>query len=312
MHTYLRSIGYSKKKTQTEIESMIRLLVSHASIRETIKKKNNEGITVVDYTCMTSDTCGIKICGEEDESGELYVSHYFPFCLRVDDPEMRYEEEVYVNKRVDTDAYTGMCDDMNQGISMIFYIQNRIDYCHLFQEQHVLTGCGVRFCGLASEGKVILPIAESVLDKVRQTKEQENKDKLIKAAKQGDQEAMENLSMKDIDNYAQVSRRIKNEDILSIVSTSFYPSGSESDNYGIIGNILKVESEINRYNFEQIWRMQIECNSMIFDIAINKNDLLGEPAPGRRFKGKIWLQGRIDNPIVEQMFGQEQDNSEDK
>jgi hypothetical protein len=27
---------------------------------------------------------------------------------------------------------------------------------------------------------------------------------------------------------------------------------------------------------------------------MNKKDLLGEPAVGRRFKGNIWLQGMID------------------
>ena len=28
-----------------------------------------------------------------------------------------------------------------------------------------------------------------------------------------------------------------------------------------------------------------------FRVGINKMDLLGEPLPGRRFKGKIWMMG---------------------
>lgn len=31
--------------------------------------------------------------------------------------------------------------------------------------------------------------------------------------------------------------------------------------------------------------MNLECNDLFFRVAINKMDLLGEPSPGRRFKG---------------------------
>ena len=39
--------------------------------------------------------------------------------------------------------------------------------------------------------------------------------------------------------------------------------------------------------------MTLECNNMAFRMAINEADLLGEPAVGRRFKGQVWLQGRV-------------------
>ena len=45
---------------------------------------------------------------------------------------------------------------------------------------------------------------------------------------------------------------------------------------------------------EEIYRLRVECNDMVFTVAINKADLLGEPAPGRRFKGQIWMQGLVD------------------
>jgi hypothetical protein len=35
---------------------------------------------------------------------------------------------------------------------------------------------------------------------------------------------------------------------------------------------------------------------MIFDVCVNKGDVTGEVAEGRRFKGNIWLQGRINYP----------------
>jgi hypothetical protein len=41
---------------------------------------------------------------------------------------------------------------------------------------------------------------------------------------------------------------------------------------------------------------------MIFTIAINKADLLGEPAPGRRFKGQIWMQGIADFGVNDMLY----------
>ena len=42
--------------------------------------------------------------------------------------------------------------------------------------------------------------------------------------------------------------------------------------------------------------MTIECNDLLMDVCINKEDLYGEPEVGRRFKGVIWLQGMIHFP----------------
>ena len=45
--------------------------------------------------------------------------------------------------------------------------------------------------------------------------------------------AIENLTLEDIDTYSMLSRRIANEDILSIVDSYFMPYGIESDQYSI-------------------------------------------------------------------------------
>ena len=39
--------------------------------------------------------------------------------------------------------------------------------------------------------------------------------------------------------------------------------------------------------------MSIESNNMQFDVCINRKDLLGDPQVGRRFKGTVWLQGKL-------------------
>lgn len=61
-----------------------------------------------------------------------------------------------VNKRVDTDAYTGMCDDVRIGISLIFYLQNAADYLRLGCEDNTPHRAKISFSGLSLGGKIIL------------------------------------------------------------------------------------------------------------------------------------------------------------
>lgn len=117
--------------------------------------------------------------------------------------------------------------------------------------------------------------------------------RLIEAAKRGDEEAIETLTVEDIDLFSSVSRRVAREDIYSIVDTCFMPSGIECDQYSVIGNILSVDRRINRITGEEIFLLGLECNDLLFTAAINAADLLGEPVPGRRFKGQVWIQGNV-------------------
>ena len=65
------------------------------------------------------------------------------------------------------------------------------------------------------------------------------------------------------------------------------------DRYSILGEILDVHTFKNILTGEEIVQMTVECNNMQFDVCINREDLLGEPAVGRRLKADIWLQGQL-------------------
>ena len=71
------------------------------------------------------------------------------------------------------------------------------------------------------------------------------------------------------------------------------PYGIESDQYAVLGEILNVSQTTNRITDQKIYSMTIDTNDLIYDICINEDDLLGVPEVGRRFKGKIWLQGMV-------------------
>ena len=117
---------------------------------------------------------------------------------------------------------------------------------------------------------------------------------LIEAAKNGDEDAMETLTIEDIDLYSQISRRAMKEDLYSIIDTSFMPCGVECDQYSIIGDIKDMNIKRNRFTGEDVYDLTVECSDLTFHVGIAKKDMLGEPAVGRRFKGQIWMQGIVE------------------
>lgn len=117
---------------------------------------------------------------------------------------------------------------------------------------------------------------------------------LLSAARNGDQSAMESLTLDALDTYTKVSRRLVTEDVFSIVDTYFMPFGIECDNYSILGEILNIRITENWQTGEELYIMHLNVNELKFDVCVPKVNVVGEPAVGRRFKGTIWLQGRIN------------------
>ena len=117
---------------------------------------------------------------------------------------------------------------------------------------------------------------------------------MIAAARNGDEEAIESLTMEDIDLYSMISRRIQHEDVYTIVESYFMPYGIECDQYNLMGEITDCNTTINTVTGEKLWQLGILSNDIPLDICINEKDLLGVPEVGRRFKGVIWLQGLIN------------------
>ncbi len=141
-----------------------------------------------------------------------------------------------------------------------------------------------------------MPIYKTEDEEEKIKSRQIKRNKLITAAKNGDESAIEDLTLDDMDLYTTISKKIKYEDVFSLVDSYFMPYGVECDQYSIMGEIKEVSKKRNRITGENIYVMNVKCNELVLDVCINDQDLLGEPMPGRRFKGTIWLQGYINYP----------------
>ena len=76
---------------------------------------------------------------------------------------------------------------------------------------------------------------------------EQGRQKLIEAAREGNQEAIDSLTIDDMNLSNKVGRLLNSCDIYTMVESSIMPCGMESDRYTIIGEILNVVPLVNLY-----------------------------------------------------------------
>lgn len=292
MHKYLRAVGFSSLKDKKELQKIIIDIIINA--KERAYTSNGKDVILAEFRKDFADGIGIAVCGEFDAEDKFSYEYYYPY-LRGSG--ITSEEDVSVERHASTESYAGVCDDIKVGVSLIFYLQNMIPYVKAQSSNNLpIRGTTLTLSGLSLKGKIMMPIIKDEKDKLIIQKVSNNRNTLIAAARKGDEDAIESLTLDDIDTYSSISRKIQKEDVFTLVDTYFMPYGVECDQYSVLGEIEECNKVANRITGEEIYRMTISCNDLLFDICINAEDVYGEPMVGRRFKGTIWMQGHINYP----------------
>lgn len=288
VHEYLRAVGFSSIENKEQLKHLLEMTEDSYQSEKTAFSGNGNDFS--ERKKEFAPRMGIILRGEYDEKGDYQRDYYFPYF---EGTQEKFYDNISIERHAEKESYAGVCEDLSMGVTIIFYVQNIVDY---LSERHLnhLSSCTarIRFSGLSIDGRILLPVAK------RMTEEENSeailqRTRLLKAAREGDEEAIENLTLEDMDTYSMISRRIADEDVFSIVSTYFMPYGVECDHYNVLGEILNIEMVENSLTRERVYILTIESHDLIFEVCINQKDLLGEPAVGRRFKGIVWLQGNV-------------------
>ncbi len=290
MHSYLRAVGFSEYTTKASIEKLLNYsskapdsqheLVGYGEDRVAeVKKAFGE-----DFGLIFSGTC------VDDEY--IDIDYYYPYVFSYSRP---VKARINVEKRVFNHSFSGVFEDTRIGVSVIFYLQNAIDYMDIManNDEDPNAIFLIYLSALSTAGTILLPINMTEKDQLRREMANSNRSKLIEMARMGDESAIERLTLEDMDTYSKLSNRVRTEDIFTIVDSCFMPYGLECDLYTIIADILNVRECVNEKTKETVYLLTLNYNGIIIETAINKKDLTGEPLAGRRFKGTIWLQGRV-------------------
>lgn len=293
MHMYMRAIGFSEMESRSELNKLLAFIIHDPDNRNYISITGSDNM-LAQYSKDFAENVGIAVCGEYNEDNEFTFDYYFPY---VAGSQISSYEDISIERHAGKESYAGVCDDVKVGVSLIFYLQNMISYLKIRNAGRLpIRGTSLILSGLSIDGTILLPVEKKEADRKRQKSANVNRGRLIAAARNGDEAAMESLTLEDIDMYANISRKILKQDILTLVDTYFMPYGVECDQYSILGEIISYQYVENKITGELLCQMTICCNDLYFDICINRNDLIGEPEVGRRFKGVIWMQGYINFP----------------
>lgn len=292
MHKFLRAVGFSQYTEKKQVQKLIRDIIIHADERSytTVGKKT----LVAEFDRNFAEDIGIAVCGEFDEDDTYSFDYYLPY-LRSD--LVSTAEDISIERHAAKESYAGICDDPKVGVSLIFYLQNMVSYLKLQGEGKIpAKGTSLNLSALSCQGTIMMPIQKTEWQKKKIAKDAVQRNRLIQAARGGDEEAMESLTLEDMDTYTSISRKIQKADIFSLVDTYFMPYGVECDQYSVLGEITDMKLVTNGLTGEKVHILTLCCNDLNLKVAINSIDLLGEPAVGRRFKGSVWLQGQVNFP----------------
>ena len=290
MHQYLKAIGFNNIHTRRDLKKILKDVEKEFTHQTIVSYRPGEDFCELQKEygqCM-----GITVCGEMDEKENFDPVYYFPYY---EGSGITTYAEIAIERKIEKEQYVGMCEDSKIGISLIFTIQNGVEYMREKRagfETGVTTS--VTFAGLSLGGTILLPVIKDEKQRRSARAAEDSRQMLMNAARNGDQTAIETLTLDDIDTYSKVTRRLMTEDVFSIVDTYFMPYGAECDMYSIMGEILAVRVRKNTLTGVTVYQMKLNVNELQFDICVPADAVMGEPEIGRRFKGTIWLQGYIN------------------
>lgn len=318
MHKYLRAVGFSNFERKSQVD---------AFFDEHLKDENLISTYITgdmrlcgQYNIDVCSGAGISVIGEQEKNALAEIDFYYPFLKGYD---YTLIEECTIEKHSDKESYAGIIDDYRMGIALIFYLTNGNVYNSLIKKYKFsdIKIDKIFLSALSVEGRVILPVG----NKGKNVNEFISKERVNRSLDEDyeddieddfDDKPLTEKYMSDINDFSEgidkkeisigigiklprnfvgsQEMRLKNEDLYSIVETSLVPHGIECDKYQIVAEILSVTEKTNKFTEEKLYEMRVSTMGLQFNLMINEKDLEGEPLPGRRFRGVIWLLGEIE------------------
>ena len=318
MHKYLRAVGFSQFEKKSQIDNFF---------KENLKEENLISTYITQdmrlcgqYNVPVCNGAGISVIGEQEKDELALIDFYYPYLKGYD---YTLIQECTIEKHSDKESYAGIIDDYRLGIALIFYLTNGNVYNSLIKSHKIsdIKIDKIFLSALSVGGRIILPIDKKQLSgnefndksKINPNYEYEDYD-------EDDEDDEDNpittRIIGDIDDFSDgiggkpisigigiklprnpigyQESRLKNEDLYSIVETSLVPYGIECDKYQIVAEILSVNKKVNQFTDETLVEMRVDTMGLQFNLMVNEKDLEGEPLPGRRFRGVIWLLGEVE------------------
>ena len=198
MHRYLRAVGFSNIKLKKDLKPYIKEVIM-APDRTEIAEDEGEDIFVQIYK-EYADGMGLMLCGLINDNDEFELEYYYP---QFNGTGVTSKEDIIVERHAEKESYAGVCEDVKVGVSLIFYLQNVCEYKNERRLSPMKSvGIDTTLSALSLSGKILFPI-DKTENQIKVTKEAaKNRNNLIEAARKGDEDAIESLTLEDMDTYS--------------------------------------------------------------------------------------------------------------
>lgn len=287
MNQYYRAIGFSKIKSLQQLDRVQKDVLRNPDRRSVVSRSLSHSLVQMDRN-YSDEGIGISVIGESDAEGSFLFEHAFPY---VHPGVYAYMDELQVERISDRSGFYGVIDNIN--LSVIFFLQNVAELTGALWRGPLPVTLSVRMSGLSLSATILLPLQKSEQDLQYEADKRMEELTNIRLVRRGDNDILERMMMQEMEVKDTLDHRLVSEDVLSIVDSSMIPYGLESDIYDIIGTILGMTETENTHTGEKIVILDVACLYYVIRIAINREDLIGEPKVGRRFRGVTWLQGVV-------------------
>ena len=122
MHKFLRAIGFSEIRKE-ELEEICRQIEMHPTVQKV--SRDSEGNEFAELSKEFGEFFGISLRGTYNEDDKFEMEYYYPYFCGT---QISSREFVEVEKHAEKESYAGICDEVRIGVTLIFYLQNVVDY----------------------------------------------------------------------------------------------------------------------------------------------------------------------------------------
>ena len=114
MHSYLRAIGFSKLE-QKDLDQILQEVIVSCDEKKIAEQGKNE--IFAELSRYFGMNIGLRVCGTYDEQDQFRMEYYFPYFAGSG---ITSQEDVMVEQRSEKVCFSGACDDVRVGVTLIF------------------------------------------------------------------------------------------------------------------------------------------------------------------------------------------------
>ena len=157
MHQYLKAIGFNNIHTRKDLKKLLSETEENFTHQTVVSYRQGEDFC--EFQKEYGQGIGISVCGELTEDEKFERAYYFPYFTGSG---ITTYADITVERKIEKEQYVGLCEDAKVGISLIFTIQNGIEYMRERKAGFVEgVQTSVTFSGLALSGMILLPVVKN-------------------------------------------------------------------------------------------------------------------------------------------------------